>query len=61
MTVEYSVPECVKAPLKEGDRVGEAILYRDGVEIARVAICSMQTAERFSWWDALQESARNWN
>ena len=61
LTVEYSVPECVKAPLKEGDRVGEAILYRDGVEIARVAICSMQTAERFSWWDALQESARNWN
>lgn len=61
LTVEYRLPECVKAPLKAGDAVGEAVLYRDGVEIASVRLLSMQTAERYTWWDALRQAAENWN
>ncbi len=61
LSVEYVLPETCKAPIAEGDEVGCAVLYKDGVEVMRTRLLSAQTAERYSWWDALRESARNWN
>ncbi len=58
---EYRLPDCVRAPVGEGDVVGEAIVYRDGVECGRCNLVSMEDAARFSWWDALKEGAQNWN
>lgn len=61
LSVEYVLPETCKAPIAVGDEVGCAVLYKDGVEVMRTRLLSAQTAERYSWWDALRESARNWN
>lgn len=61
LTVEYVLPESCKAPVAQGDEMGCAVLYKDGVEVMRTRLLAAQSAERYSWWDALQESARNWN
>lgn len=59
-TVEYAQREAI-APIARGEVLGEAILYRDGVEIDRVALLAAEDADRFSWWEAYREGARNWN
>lgn len=61
LDVEMNLPEEVKAPVAQGDVIGEAILYRDGVELARTNLIAAEDVKRFSWWDAVRESARNWN
>ena len=59
--VEYRYPEEIKAPVAKGEVIGEAILYRDGVEIARTALKVKEEISRISWWDALREGANHWN
>ena len=61
VNVEYTYPEEVKAPIEKGEVFGEAILYRDGVEIARTPLKAKESVARNSWWDCLQEGAQNWN
>lgn len=60
-SVEYTLQEGIKAPVAQGDEVGCAVLYKDGVEIGRSKLVAMQTAERYTWWEAVQEGANNWN
>ena len=61
LNVEYSYPEEITAPIIAGDVLGEAVLYRDGVEIARTNLKAKTDATRNSWWDSLRDGARNWN
>lgn len=61
LNVEYRYPEELKAPVTQGDICGEAVLYRDGVEIARTNLKTKDEAKRINWWDSLREGARNWN
>ncbi len=58
--VEISLRD-MKAPVRKGDEAGEAVLYREGVEIGRVRLVSMEDAPAYSWWDAFRETAKNWN
>lgn len=59
--VEYRCPKEVAAPFAAGTVLGEAILYRNGVEIARTNLTSKNDIVRNGWWDALKEGAQNWN
>lgn len=61
LNVEYSYPEEITAPIIAGDILGEAVLYRDGVEIARTNLKAKTDATRNSWLDSLRDGARNWN
>ena len=61
VNVEDQIPKEIKAPVAVGEVYGEAILYRDGVEIARTKLTAKEKVARNNWWDALQEGARNWN
>ena len=61
VNVEYKIPEEIAAPIQQGEVFGEAILYRDGVEIARTKLTAKENIARNSWWDSLREGARNWN
>lgn len=61
LNVEYSYPEEITAPIIAGDILGKAVLYRDGVEIARTNLKAKTDATRNSWWDSLRDGARNWN
>ncbi len=59
--VAYEYPQTLSAPVFVGDQLGTAILYRDGVEVARTNLKAENGADRFTWWDSLVEGARNWN
>ena len=61
LNVEYTISEEIKAPVEMGQVCGEAVLYRDGVEIARTALIAKESVARNSWWDCVREGARNWN
>lgn len=61
INAEYHFSEKVTAPLVAGAILGEAVLYRDGVEIARTNLIAKEEAARYSWWDSLREGAKNWN
>ncbi len=59
-TVEYQI-EPLRAPIEAGTEAGEAVLYRDGIEIGRVKLVSMTEAPALNWWDAFRETAKSWN
>lgn len=50
----------VKAPVKEGDRIGEIVVYESGTEIDRVELVSCETVERAGISDRLKEVASLW-
>lgn len=49
------------APIEKGERVGEMILFREGVEVDRVDLLAMDSVRKANIFDLLQEIARNWN
>lgn len=49
------------APIEKGERVGEMILFREGVEVDRVDLLAMEGVRKANIFDCLQEIARNWN
>lgn len=59
-SVEIQLEE-KRAPILSGQVMGEAILLRDGVEIARTNLISCEDAPRYSYQDALRELAEGWN
>ena len=58
---ELILPADVCAPVMRGDRVGEAVLLRDGVEKDRCALISLDDAPRYSYGEAFREGAHLWN
>lgn len=59
--IKYDLPSTVKAPIKKGDKVGEAYLVKDGVIVDKVAIVVNEDVERMSFFDAIGEIAKNWS
>ena len=51
----------VKAPIEKGEKVGEMVLYKDGVEVDRIELMSNESIERANILDRLREIAQNWN
>ena len=61
MQTEFILPAAVGAPVIKGDRVGEIVLMKDGVEIDRCALVSLENAARYSYGEAFREGVRLWN
>lgn len=51
----------VKAPLKKGKKVGELVVYKDGVETARTELLTSENIKEASFFDRLRDVARAWN
>ena len=51
----------VKAPVEKGQKVGEIVLYKDGVETDRVELIAMDAVRKANILDYIQEIARKWN
>ena len=60
-SVEYDLPDSVKAPVSAGDSVGFATLFLNGTEIKRTELTLSCDIQPYTYWEALQESAQNWN
>jgi D-alanyl-D-alanine carboxypeptidase (penicillin-binding protein 5/6) len=50
----------VKAPVEQGQIVGEAIVFKDGVEYSRVRLVCNESVERATYGDRLREIAEKW-
>ena len=60
ISVEIQVGKA-KAPVQKGEKVGELLVFKDGVEIDRVALLTAETVKEANFFDCLREVARTWN
>ena len=61
VTIDVQLKNRVKAPVKAGDKVGEIIVYKDNLEIDRVAVVANESAEAAGFLDHLRRVAQGWN
>ena len=59
ITIEKEVSK-LKAPIKKGAKIGELLLFKDGVEMERVDLLSGEEVKVASVMDRLKKIARNW-
>lgn len=59
-STELKLNESLKAPIKQGETVGEVIVYRENVEIDRVPVIANESVERASVFDRLRDIANGW-
>ena len=52
------LPKEVNAPVKKGDKAGEAVYYLNGEEIGRVDILYKEKIEKASFWDYLKNAGK---
>lgn len=50
----------VKAPVREGDKIGEIIVYKDNIEVARTDLLAAHDVSKSSYFDGLKDIAENW-
>lgn len=51
----------LKAPIAQGETVGELIIYKDGIECDRMKVVAACAVEKANFFDRLREIAREWN
>lgn len=61
VSTELILPAVLKAPVKEGEKAGEIVLFENGVEIDRCALVCMREIPRYSYGEAFREGVRLWN
>lgn len=54
------LPDCVKAPLKNGEKVGSVIVTRDGNVIKEIDVVVKEDVKHSSYFDSLNKIAENW-
>lgn len=58
--IKFEVVQSAKAPIKEGDVLGEAHLVKDGVVVDSVNIVALESVDRMNYFDAIGDIAKNW-
>jgi hypothetical protein len=53
--------EIVKAPIRQGEVVGEIRLFREGVEFDKIPVVACENVERANYWDSVMDVARDWS
>jgi len=53
--------EKAKAPVEKDEKVGELLVFKDGVEIDRVDLKAVNQIQKAGFFDRLQDIAENWN
>lgn len=49
ITVEYDIPECIEAPVHEGDVIGRIVYKSNGEYIGEADVKSMQSVDKISF------------
>lgn len=50
----------VKAPVAVGDRVGEAVIFKNGVESDRIPLLANENSKKNGYFDCIRDLAENW-
>lgn len=58
--IETILPEYISAPIKSGTKIGELVVYKEGVEIDRVPLLSAESVEKATFFDRLKDVAESW-
>ena len=53
--------EKIKAPIKENQRVGELIIYENGIEIDRIPLLALKEVHQANILDRFKDIAQSWN
>ena len=53
--------ERVKAPVKKGEKIGELIVYKNGIECGVVDLLAAENVEKATYFDRIKEIAGEWN
>ncbi len=61
INIEYDVFSNVKAPVKQGDVLGKANIFKDNVLYTSVDLVSTSNVEKMSLWDSIKEIVENWS
>lgn len=59
-TVQTTFLDDLKAPIKKGDKVGEVILFKNGLEYARTDLTVNCDVQKQTYGDAFKKVADNW-
>ncbi len=51
----------MRAPIQKGEKVGELVVYKNGVETERVPLVATECIQKATFFDSLQEVARRFN
>ncbi|MBA1337075.1 MAG: D-alanyl-D-alanine carboxypeptidase [Firmicutes bacterium] len=57
---EVVLPKTIKAPVKEGERVGEMLIKQDGQVIDRIELISDRTVEKAGFFEMLKRLIVDW-
>ena len=60
ITVEKSLNK-LKAPITKDSKIGELIVFKDGVEIDRIALLAFESVKTASVMDRMKKIAQKWN
>lgn len=55
VTIEKILPPYIKAPVRTGDSIGEIVVYKDSVEIDRLAIVANETVKKANFFDRFKD------
>ena len=53
--------EKLRAPIAQKAKIGELVVFRDGVETDRVALLAAENVEKATVWDRMKDIAKEWN
>lgn len=59
-SVQSTVFDDLKAPLKKGDKVGEVVLYKDGIEYSRTALTINCDIKEQTYGEVFKKVVNNW-
>ena len=59
--VETNVTATIKAPVKKGAEVGEIVVYKDGVEMDRIAVITVEAINQAGIFDKFRDVSDMWN
>ena len=60
-TIETHIYDKLKAPLQAGAIVGELVVFKDGVELDRIALIANESAEKSNFFDKFKDIAKKWS
>lgn len=58
--LKTTLPSTVKAPVKQGDTVGEVSVIRSGIEVDRIPLVATSSIDAAGYFDVLRDVANDW-
>ncbi|MGI5842057.1 MAG: D-alanyl-D-alanine carboxypeptidase family protein [Christensenellales bacterium] len=59
--ITVNAPKDLKAPIKQGEVVGQVIITKDGKVLKEIALVTAENHDKLTFKDAFGEIAKNWN